>query len=127
MQTNQTWNNPNLTKQQNAICYDYCEECLSDKEVADKRCISINTVQTHKKKIFEVLTINKITQLSKLFFTATYMIAVLFVGGLGRSSLRLNISMQPNRTYVSRIYRRSRRRIDNVYVLETTYYIPISA
>lgn len=124
MVKNERWNHPLFTAQENALAYDYCEECLSDKEVAEKRNISINTVQTHKKSMFIKAGINKITQLSKLFFTVTYIMFLFLISGLGRSSSRLNIRIQGNRTYISRTHRRSRRRIDNTYMLDTTFYIP---
>lgn len=76
------WNHPLLTNVQNEIVPSLCDDCLSTKEVADKHCISVNTVASHKKSIFSTLNITKITELSKLFFTMVILPTILGLHGL---------------------------------------------
>ena len=128
MQTNTgTWNSPILTKQENAIAYDYCDDCLSDKEVADKRHISINTVQTHKKKIFEKYNINKITQLSKIYFTTFCMSVVLCIYEVVHANVGMDFIIESRRSTSCNTFRRSKRRLKNYSSENFVYDLPITA
>lgn len=64
------WTHPLLTNKQNEITRSFCGDCLSTKEVADKHCISENTVSGYKKEIFKIFGISKITELSRIYYTS---------------------------------------------------------
>lgn len=117
---------PNLTQQENTLIRDFCEDCLSQKEVADRRNISINTVQTHQKNIFRKLNITKITQLSKMYFTMYLMLICLSVTGVARVGVRMSIRYQPIRANITRTHRRSRRRMDDSTFEFKEFYLPIT-
>lgn len=64
------WTHPLLTNKLNEIVRSFCGDCLSTKEVADKHCISENTVSGYKKEIFKIFGISKITELSRIYYTS---------------------------------------------------------
>lgn len=105
------WNHPLLTDVQNEIVPSLCDDCLSTKEVAEKHCISVNTVASHKKNIFSTLKISKITELSKMFFTLVVLAAIFGFHGIIESQARSRIIY--NQRYISSSTRgrtRTRRR-----------------
>lgn len=103
------WNHPLLTNVQNEIVPSLCDDCLSTKEVADKHCISVNTVASHKKSIFSTLHITKITELSKLFFTMAVLAAIFGLHGVIENQSRTR-TISTQRNVVANNRRNSRRR-----------------
>lgn len=45
-----------------------CDECLSNKEKAERLCRSEDTTSSHMKSIFKKANITKVTELSKIYF-----------------------------------------------------------
>lgn len=54
------------------------DDCLSRKEIAERTCRSADTIATQMKNIYRKLEINKVTELSKLYFKGL----LVFVFGL---------------------------------------------
>lgn len=65
-----------------------CDECLSTKEKAYRLNRSTDTINSHMKNIFRKLNINKVTELSKIYFTSILLIITLGIHGLFNTQIR---------------------------------------
>lgn len=79
-----------------------CDECLSNKEKAERLCRSEDTTSSHMKSIFKKVNISKVTELSKIYFnnpTLTLITAILICfQGLILPQRRSRIRLEEQRT-----------------------------
>lgn len=92
-----------------------CDECLSNKEMAERLCRSEDTTRSHQKSIFKKANIKKVTELSKIYFnnpTLAILTAILICcQGLIHPQRRTGLRIVEQRTaLVGQRRLRSRRR-----------------
>lgn len=73
------------------------DDCLTNKEIAEKTYRSEDTIATTKKNIYRKLNIRKVTELSKLYFKGSLMILII-------TGITINTHVDSNRR--NRRYRR---------------------
>lgn len=103
-----------------------CDECLSNKEKAERLCRSEDTTSSHMKNIFKKVKITKVTELSKIYFnnpTLTILTAILICcQGLILPQHRARSRVVEQRTTVlSQRRLRSRRRERSISINDTYY------
>lgn len=92
---------PDLTDREHEFYYQMVDECRSIKESADVMSISEETGKQHWKNIKMKLQLNKITELSKYYFTC-------YSKNIGSAMLLLLLTIQIA-SYNSDVVRRVRR------------------